>query len=347
MVTLELQINEQNIISTNALILKDANFSYDLILGRDLLAESQIDLKQKTITLNGEQICFLEKHKKQIERDNKVQDTSCLLNEVVNLRNRKKKCKFKVKAFSAEKVRDKFQLFHEKDSQGTVNVHCDAITIPANSINVLNAFCRDIAAGEYIMPKHSLRNGILIAESIVKINENSRGLALSCAVLPVNVSNNDVNLSASAIWEALSNMMLMMTVSFLFQAMGNSMTTYDVSALVDVLTHQSNLRSDDAKHWGERMKEYVAEQKRLHSTIDLLPDRLTDVSIIISFFCVILCIVTMHLQTKLRALETQSVSDSTFVKHRLLGLQMENLRQVDNTRRSRRELMRDSEEQQI
>ena len=56
-VTLELQINEENTISTNALILKDANFSYDLILGRDLLEESQIDIKQKAITLNGERIC--------------------------------------------------------------------------------------------------------------------------------------------------------------------------------------------------------------------------------------------------------------------------------------------------
>ena len=59
-VTLELQLNEQNIVSTNALILKDFNFSYDLILGRDLLKSSQIDLENRTITLNGERICFLE-----------------------------------------------------------------------------------------------------------------------------------------------------------------------------------------------------------------------------------------------------------------------------------------------
>ena len=35
------------------------------------------------------------------------------------------------------------------------------------------------------------------------------------------------------------------------------------------------------KHWGESMKEYVAEQRLLHSSIDLLPDRLTDVSVVI------------------------------------------------------------------
>ena len=88
-------------------------------------------------------------------RENNVKDTSCLLNEVVNVRHRKKKCKFKVEAFSADRVRDDFQLFRERCSKGTIKVHCDTVTIPANSINVLNAFCRDVAAGEYIMPKHS------------------------------------------------------------------------------------------------------------------------------------------------------------------------------------------------
>ena len=63
--------------------------------------------------------------------------------------------------------------------------------------------------------------------------------------------------------------------------MGNTQTSYDISALIDVLTHHSNLRSDDAKHWGESMKEYAAEQRLLHSSIDLLPDRLTDVSVVI------------------------------------------------------------------
>ena len=57
---LELQFNDENMISTNALILKDSNFSYDLILGRDLLKSSQIDLEKRTITLNEGRICFLE-----------------------------------------------------------------------------------------------------------------------------------------------------------------------------------------------------------------------------------------------------------------------------------------------
>ena len=165
-VTLELQLNEQNIVSTNALILKDSNFSYDLILGSDLLKSSQIDLEKRTITLNGERICFLEQKRekktaKRVFKKNK--DTSCLLNEVVSVRRRKRK-KIKVEALSAEKmtVRD-------------LNVHCHTMTIPANSINIINCFCRDVAAGEYIMPKHSLRNRLLIAESLVKIEESLKG----------------------------------------------------------------------------------------------------------------------------------------------------------------------------
>ena len=171
-------------ISTNALILKDSNFSYDLILGRDFLKSSQIDLEKRTITLNGERICFLEqkreKKPKRVNRANK--DTSSLLNEVMNVRrNKRRKCKFKVEALSAERV-----------IVSDLNVHCNTITIPANSLNIIHGFCRDVAAGEYILLKHSLRNGILITESIVEIKENSRGLAQSCAVLAVNVSNHDI-----------------------------------------------------------------------------------------------------------------------------------------------------------
>ena len=49
------------------------------------------------------------------------------------------------------------------------------------------------------MPKHSLRNGILIAESIVKIEENPQGLAQSCAVLAVNMYNHDITVTDNAI----------------------------------------------------------------------------------------------------------------------------------------------------
>ena len=134
----------------------------------------------------------------------------------------------------------------------------------------------------------------------------------------------------------------------LFQTMGNTQTTYSLDALVDVLTHQSNLRSDDAKIWGDNMRACVYEQKRLHSTVDLLPDQLTDVTILVlTLLCVVLSVVVVQLHKKLSVLETLSTTDSTLVKHRLLGLHMENLQQIDNTRCSLREMLRDSDPQQV
>ena len=107
-------------------------------------------------------------------------------------RKKSKKCKIKVEALSAERV-----------TVSNLNVHCHTMTITANSINVINGFCRDVAAGEYIMPNHSLRNGILIAESIVEIKGNSQGLAQSCAVLAVNIYNHDITVTDNAILGSL------------------------------------------------------------------------------------------------------------------------------------------------
>ena len=100
------------------------------------------------------------------------------------------------------------------------------------------------------------------------------------------------------------------------------------------------------------MKDYIAEQQRLHSTVDLVTKRMSDITIIIlSLLCVVLTVVSLYLQkqhraleSQLHALESQSVNDSTFVKHRLLGMQLENLRQGDSCR-LRRELLRESEQQ--
>ena len=65
----------------------------------------------KTITLNCERICFLEKDKIHNVRENKVKDTSCLLNEVVNVRHRKKKCKVKVEFLVQRELEMSFSCF--------------------------------------------------------------------------------------------------------------------------------------------------------------------------------------------------------------------------------------------
>ena len=91
------------------------------------------------------------------------------------------------------------------------------------------------------------------------------------------------------------------------------------------------------------IKEFIAN--RHPSQVDLVPDRLSDVAVILlSLLCVILTVVLLYankqhraLERQLRNLETQNITESTFVKHKLLGMQMEDLRKGDS-RRSRREL---------
>ena len=139
----------------------------------------------------------------------------------------------------------------------------------------------------------------------------------------------------------------MLTVSFCFR-MGNSVTTIDANLLIDVLTHHSNLRADDSKEWAKNLREFIAN--RQHSQVDLVPDRLSDVAVIIlSLLCVILTVVLLYVNKQHRALErqlynleSQNITDSIFVKHRLLGMQMDDLRKGDS-RRSRRELSRDDQ----
>ena len=141
----------------------------------------------------------------------------------------------------------------------------------------------------------------------------------------------------------------MLTVSFCFR-MGNSVTTIDANLLIDVLTHHSNLRADDSKEWANNLREFIADRQQSHSQVDLVPDRLSNVAVIIlSLLCVILTVVSLYVNKQHRALErqlynleSQNVTDSTFVKHRLLGMQMDDLRKGDS-RRSRRELSREDQ----
>ena len=135
----------------------------------------------------------------------------------------------------------------------------------------------------------------------------------------------------------------MLTVSFCFR-MGNSVTTVDTRVLIDVLTHHSN----DHKEWARNIKEFIETRYPYQSHVDLVPDRLSDVAVIIlTLLCVILTVVLLYankqhraLERQLRKLETQNVTESTFIKNKLLGMQMEDLRKGES-RRSRRELSRE------
>ena len=130
--------------------------------------------------------------------------------------------------------------------------------------------------------------------------------------------------------------------------MGNKITTVDTGVLIDVLTHHSNLRADDHKEWGRKIREFIESRHPSQSHVDLVPDQLSDVAVIIlTLLCVILTMALLYankqhraLERQLRNLETLNVTESTFIKNKLLGLQMEDLRKGES-RLSRRELSRD------
>ena len=132
----------------------------------------------------------------------------------------------------------------------------------------------------------------------------------------------------------------MLTVSFCFR-MGNTVTTIiDVATLIDVMNHHSNLRSDDSKEWAKNMRDYITERQRavaFNRGLDARPDVTV---IILSLLCVILTVVSLYpqkqhraLESRLQHLESLNINDSTFVKHRLLGMQIDDLRKGDHAAR--------------
>ena len=109
--------------------------------------------------------------------------------------------------------------------------------------------------------------------------------------------------------------------------MGNCQTTFDVLALVDVMSQQATLHANIAGAWAEILKSYLDEQRRLHTNLDLLPDRLTDVTIIILvLLCVGMGVFVIQLNKKLCAFELHNRDDEEFVKLWLLGMQMDQLK---------------------
>jgi hypothetical protein len=60
-VELELALSPGNKIKVDALILKDTDMGYDLILCRDLQQEADVNLKEGSLTLQGEKIRFMDR----------------------------------------------------------------------------------------------------------------------------------------------------------------------------------------------------------------------------------------------------------------------------------------------
>ena len=130
--------------------------------------------------------------KNNIKRERKLLTTLCLLNEVCvkKKRSRKNKCRGNIEVLSVDSSvhntfvcnNDECNYSNEKRHRQRLHVHSNAVRILANSLFVINAFCNNVPVGEYFMPKHSLKNGVIIAESVIKIRENLRGVTQYCPV---------------------------------------------------------------------------------------------------------------------------------------------------------------------
>ena len=216
----ELKINLPNkkSIITNALIIKDGVFNYDLILGTDVLQNAVIDMKKGKICIQGNTIDFVNK----VTRLNKsklnvndccqiINETECVLSDIV-FKDCKKMRKVKKLKSNTCNSRDlstpsmpyecevnnlaatnkvfahtsrRQQSMRRRSS--LLNVHTCEITIPANSLTTVNAFVRSKETGQYIVKKNILSNGLLIAESIIKMG-NSREVP----ILVLNASDEDI-----------------------------------------------------------------------------------------------------------------------------------------------------------
>ena len=80
-------------IKTNAFIINDGAFQYDVIIGRDVLANSTLDLNAGTIHLHGSTIKFYEKQRA-INTKDKIKEvlncSDCLVSDVVWKENKNK-----------------------------------------------------------------------------------------------------------------------------------------------------------------------------------------------------------------------------------------------------------------
>ena len=56
-----------------------------------------------------------------------------------------------------------------------LHVHCKEMIVPANSLFFINGFTEYVPVGEYLMPKHFLKSGVVIAENLISIRENLLG----------------------------------------------------------------------------------------------------------------------------------------------------------------------------
>ena len=108
--------------------------------------------------------------------------------------------------------------------------------------------------------------------------------------------------------------------------MGNKQTTYDVTALVDIIKQQANTDYKESVALNEKLSRYVNEQNLHHTSLDLLPDRVTDIlCICLVLLTIALTVYVVTIQKKIGELENRTRNDDEFLKHRLIGVQLDKL----------------------
>ena len=108
--------------------------------------------------------------------------------------------------------------------------------------------------------------------------------------------------------------------------MGNKQTTYDVTALVDIIKQQANTDYKESVALNEKLSRYVNEQNLNHTSLDLLPDRVTDIlCICLVLLTIALTVYVVTIQKKIGELENRTRNDDEFLKHRLIGVQLDKL----------------------
>jgi len=202
-VELELQLSPGCKIKVDALIIKDTDIGYDLILGRDLLKEAELNMKTGTLKLRGNEIKFLDRVDK-VERKTTQKEmlaqTECLVAELIMQRHKKKKRKWIAKINEATtgvtqtcsdrkngRARTECSRTKTRPRESTSNVHVSAQVIEANSIKIVNAFART-HQGEYIMPKAVLKTGLMTAEGLLRIKDTDG----ECPVMVINPTDTDI-----------------------------------------------------------------------------------------------------------------------------------------------------------
>ena len=208
-------------IKTNALIINDGAFQYDVIIGRDVLANSTLDLNAGTIHLHGSTIKFYEKQRAINTNDMRVSDV--VWKENKNEHYLKNKLRLNRKALrkgdndNFDYEVESFKLMYvsqlkenkdshegdykdadlsskgimepmnqvERENKGRkrrhkvydktvrpIKVHGRKMTLEGNSMSIVESrLSRLTPPGEYIVSKSILKENLLIAESLVKVNK--------------------------------------------------------------------------------------------------------------------------------------------------------------------------------